>query len=173
LLSHTEAHKKKLVQRDISDNEVNDRRNSKEPKNNRKIHDYVPLYFNPRNPMLYRRKDWQDSIVILEIDSRFIYQKNSLFTNGNAASNSTCFYNDLSNLDKVDLPFVLGNGYWTDYPDGKRKKCAEVLVYPIIQKLYIKKLHCKNTQIMDKVRGIARNCNFEVSCHLTSKLYFS
>lgn len=172
LLSHTDAHKKCLVQRDISDNEVNDRRNSREPKNNRKIHDYVPLYFNPRNPMLYRRKDWQNSIVILEIDNRFIYQKNSLFTNGNAASNSTIFFNDLTELDKVDLNFILGNGYWTDYQDGKRKKCSEVLAYPIIGRQYILKVHCKNTQIMEKVREIARNSNFEVSCSLTSKLYF-
>jgi hypothetical protein len=130
LLSHTEAHARRFVQRDISDHEVNDRRSSREPINNRIIHDYVPFYFNPRNPMLYRRKDWQDTIVILEFDKRLLYQKNALFTNGNAASNATKFYNDLGSLKNINWEIVRGSSYWTDFIDGKRIKCAEVLVYP-------------------------------------------
>ncbi|HKJ33293.1 MAG TPA: DarT ssDNA thymidine ADP-ribosyltransferase family protein, partial [Balneolales bacterium] len=60
LLSHNKAHKKGLLAQDISDSTVNNRRV--------KIHNYVPLYFNPKNPMLYRRRNIQDELVILCIN---------------------------------------------------------------------------------------------------------
>lgn len=171
LLSHSEAYQQNLVRTDISDNEVNDRRQRKEPKNNKKIHDYVPFYFNPKNPMLYRRKDLQNIIVILEVDKRLIYQKSNLFTDGNAASNSTQFYNQLSNLQDVDWT-ALQRAYWNDYPDGKRIRCAEVLVFPKMPRNYILKIHSNNLDAMNKTRALVRNFGLDIPCKLSSKFYF-
>ena len=171
LLSHSEAYRQNFVNTDISDNEVNNRRQRQEPINNRKIHDYVPFYFNPKNPMLYRRKNLQDSIVILEVDRRLIYQMNNLFTDGNAASNSTKFYNQIKNLKKIDWTGIKRE-YWHDHPDGKRIRCAEVLAYPKISKNYILKIHCNNMNTMEKVRVIVRNCGLDIPCNLSSKYYF-
>lgn len=66
-----------------------------------------------------------------------------MFTDGNAASRDTRFFDKASDLDK--LPWdVLNAEYWNDFDDGKRKKCAEVLIYPSIDKKYIKAVHCSN-----------------------------
>ena len=92
--------------------------------------------------MLYRRKEIQDDICLLEISLDILNKKEFIFTDGNAASHSTCFYNKLDDLDI--LPWdVLNNGYWSDYEDGRRKKCAEFLIYPRIDSKYIKRIHCK------------------------------
>ncbi len=76
LKSHNEAKKENLNKVDISDNQVNDRRSRKEPIFNRSIHDYVPLYFNPKNPMLFVRKGLQNDIVILATESKRCRRKN-------------------------------------------------------------------------------------------------
>jgi hypothetical protein len=140
LVSHIKAHKV-LMKKDISIAEVNDRRNREDPIYQRSLHNYVPLYFNPKNPMLYRRKDIQNDIVIIAVDKRVLLQKQTIFTDGNAASISTRFYKNLDNLSELDWKIINGE-YWNDYVDGKRKKCAEVLVRERIENEAIKKIFC-------------------------------
>jgi hypothetical protein len=53
IYSHNLAHNQGLVKEDISNKEVNSLRNRIEPVLNKNIHDYAPLYINPKNPMLY------------------------------------------------------------------------------------------------------------------------
>jgi len=54
LLSHNEAHKRGLVSRDISNEEVNHRRGRKLI-NGILLHDYVNFYFQPKNPVLVQQ----------------------------------------------------------------------------------------------------------------------
>ena len=151
LLSHTRARDNKLTQVDIADSEVNIRRGRQESIHSKIIHDYVPLYFNPQNPMLFKRGNIQNAIVILAIDRILILDPNSLFTDGNAAaSNGTRFFNEISNLNLLDWKCINGV-YWADFPDGKRIKCAEVLVYPSIDLIYLKKIYSNNQETKDFV----------------------
>src|SRR5690606_35259885 len=145
LLSHNEAHSKGLNKTDIALQDVNQRRANKRPIYGISLHDYVPMYFNPKNPMLYRRKQIQDNIVILAIDRRVIYQDKSIFSDGNAASDSTKFFNNLSDLIRLNW-HCIKNEYWNDYDDGKRIKCAETLTHPRIPVKYVKKIHCNSIQ---------------------------
>ncbi len=127
LLSHNNARKNNLTKVDISDNEVNARRTRIEPIFRKSIHDYVPLYFNPRNPMLYVRKYMQNNIVILGIDPIVLGNENTIFTDGNAAANKTTFYKEIDDLKKLNWKCVNAD-YWSEFTDGKRIRCAEVLV---------------------------------------------
>jgi len=143
LKSNTEVKKHNLIKVDISDNDVNDRRVRPEPIYKRKIHDYVPLYFNPRNPMLYKRLDLQDDIVILGINKKIFHKEKVIFTDGNAASNSTSFFNNINYLENINWSCIK-NDYWNKYEDGKRIKCAEVLVPNKIETQFIDKIFCNN-----------------------------
>ena len=125
LKSHREA--KQFHPVDISDSNVNKRRKRPAPISGRSIHEYVPLYFRARNPMLYLRKARQKDLAILYIDRTVADYSGVLFTDGNAASLPTEFYDDFNKLNQLDLK-VLRADYWNDYEDGKRKRCAEVLV---------------------------------------------
>jgi len=72
LKSHNYARRNNLMQNDIANNEVNDRRSRIEPIYNRSLHDYVPLYFNPKNSMLFVRRNIQDNIIILALAKTFL-----------------------------------------------------------------------------------------------------
>lgn len=170
LLSHNEAHTKGFNKTDIALHDVNQRRANKKPIHGISLHDYVPMYFNPKNPMLFRRKEIQDNIVILAIDRRVVYQDKSIFSDGNAASDATKFYSNLSDLGRLDWKCIR-NEYWDNYVDGKRIKCAETLTHPKIPMKYVKKIHCNSIQtknIVDKIVPAEKPFRVE----LTSKFFF-
>ena len=123
LLAHGNGYQVK----DISDNAVNCRRGRVEPLYGKAIHAYVPFYFNPKNAMLYRRKEMQDSIVILVFDSELISLNGAVFTDGNASSVYTRFFNNLNALNQLDWA-CLEDRSWCNHRDGRRTRMAEVLV---------------------------------------------
>ena len=166
LLSHTNARKDGFMKVDIANKDVNDRRSHSEPIHNRPIHDYAPLYFNPHNPMLYVRKDQQESIVIIEFSPTVFLKDGVIFSDGNAAVHTTAtysckttFYSDLNDLSKLNWDCI-HNDYWNDYADGKRIKCAEVLVPDVIERQYIKRIHYLKVNLQLKLA--ARLCGIEI-----------
>lgn len=172
LKSHNQVRRENINNVDISDNQVNDRRSRKEPIYQKSIQDYVPLYFNPKNPMLFVRKEMQDDIVILGIDPMVLYQKNSIFTDGNAASNPTKFYKETDKLENLNWQCIRA-GYWSSFDDGKRQRCSEVLIYPIIESNQIMKIFCNNPITKEFVKQKIDNfANGKIEVEIKSNLYF-
>lgn len=171
LLSHKNAHSKKLISIDISNQQVNSRRSKFENIYNREIHDYVPLYFNPKNPMLYVRQNMQNDLIILAIDRKIMFQPNVIFSDGNAASSNTRFYRDLKDLDKLGW-FCINDEYWTRYQDGKRVKCSEVLVYSQLEIKFIKKINCFNAITRDFIIQHLKNYS-QILTEVSSYLFFN
>jgi hypothetical protein len=140
ILSHDDAHAKRPKLHDISDPSVQRWRARRDPIYHRPIHNYAPLYINPKNPMLYKRKNLNRELCLVEVCPTALLTSQYLLANGNAASKSTSFYHDYKHLDQ--LPWdVLHGEYWNNKPDDKRKMCAEVLVFPRVWPVYIKALH--------------------------------
>ena len=171
LLSHNEAHRLGLVT-DISDPTVQYLRSNRII-DDIKLHDYVPFYFSPRNPMLYVRREIQNQIVFLGVDPCLLFESTTIFSDGNAAALDTKFYRGVSLLD--NLPWdIINAGYWSDIPDGKRIKCAEILVYP---KVYINKIlkifGCLPSQV-EQVRAIIDSLSIDVNIvvEMNRNLYF-
>lgn len=160
LLSHNMAHSRGLTKTDISDEKVNRRRN--------KVHDFVPFYFNSKNPMLYKRKNMQDEIVILCID-RNLLQTNSKFTDGNAASNLTKFYSSAKDLEKLNWS-VINSEYWNDFIDGKRIRCSEILIPNEVKIHNIKKIFCYNYETENYVKKQVGS--YEISVRVNQDFYF-
>lgn len=113
---------------DIAYPDVIQRRSAKiDPIQRRRLHDYVNLYFRARNPMLFVRRELQLDLVVLYVDGRLLREPHVLFTDGNAASGTTRFFDNLADLKELDWD-CLKAVHWNNYDDGKRKRCAEVLV---------------------------------------------
>lgn len=141
LFSHDSPRLEGVRPVDISDHNVQSWRTRCEPFYGLPLHRYVPLYINPRNPMLYRRKDIQRKICFLEISLCAADDQLYIFSDGNAASPRSLFYNSAEFLPS--LPWdVLRAKYWNDHQDGKRKACAEVLIPEFIAPHYILSVHC-------------------------------
>lgn len=162
ILSNKTAHGD-LSPIDISNSDVQKRRGRIEPFYNRAVHEYAPLYINAKNPMLYVRKDIQHELCIIEISLSVLKESNFVFTDGNAASQDTKFYKEPSELSA--LPWdVMKASYWTDFPDGKRKRCAEVLIYPKIGPEHILRVHCCSGETFRTISSYP--CNSAISPHL-------
>ena len=154
ILSHSNAYKLKSP-KDISDPSVQRWRNQNEPIFNKKIHEYTPTYINIKNPMLYKRNEIQDQICLIEISISILGKKQFIFSDGNAASKATTFYKDRKEVE--NLPWdVLHADYWSEYPDGKRKRCAEILIYPSIPINYISKIHVNTQEALKSLSGIKK-----------------
>lgn len=144
ILSYYEVHKRRFSYFNISNHEVQQCRDKKPPNSSHSIHEYVPLYIKPRNPMLYKIRSRQDHICLIEIDLKVLDNNEFLLTDGNAAASATQFFNKLSDLKF--LPWdVLESDSWYDKEDGKRKRCAEVLILNKIDPQYIKALHFRKS----------------------------
>lgn len=165
LLSHTTN----LVNKRIDNAEVNARRNFIEPIYNKNVHDYVPFYINPKNAMLFVRKNIQDNLIILLFDNNLISQKYTLFTDGNSAVHRTKFFNKLNDLDKLNWE-CLHSEYWSDFEDGKRLKMAEVLVPQYVGIENLKAIICHNEDILYQIQSMG--INIPVFVDKNKKFYF-
>jgi len=162
ILNHYDAHKLRVNRVDISDPDAQKWREGIEPHYNRKIHEYAPLYIKPRNPMLYVRRHLQVDLCIIEISLSVLFENEYLITDGNASSRATKFFKSVENVD--ELPWnVLNGGFWPDHDDGKRKMCAEILVYPKVTPNHIGTVHCYSMRtkccLSDCERDVKISCN--------------
>jgi hypothetical protein len=150
---------------DISNHDVQKWRDRVEPFHGRMVHEYAPLYINVRNPMLFAKKNLNNELCLLEVSLSVLNDSYFIFTDGNAASRDTKFFENLKDLNMVPWD-VLSANYWNDFPDGKRKRCAEILVYPKVSAFYITKIHCFSTEVVD----FARDKN--IRAKLSKDLFF-
>lgn len=105
------------------------------------VHDYVPFYFGPLSPMMLNLKtgrvpgytDGQEPLIYLGTMAQTIAQSGArfVFSDGHGIAAYTSWFDDLTQLDKVDWNMVYQR-YWTDNAsdmDRQRKKQAEFLVH--------------------------------------------
>ncbi|HRI85565.1 MAG TPA: DarT ssDNA thymidine ADP-ribosyltransferase family protein, partial [Ignavibacteria bacterium] len=119
------------------------------------LHNYVPLYFIPHTHTFYNFIDQQEKFFFIELDlKKLLSNKKCLFTNGNAASNETQFFEDFSEAnDQIPWEVIVAR-YWNNFPDGKRKKNSEVLVLNHIETIYFKRIAVINDLYYDKLLKI-------------------
>jgi hypothetical protein len=150
ILSHHDAYEMIDKIKDISDPGAQQWRKNIEPIYNREIHDYAPLYFEPYNPMLYVRREEIEKLCLLKVSLDVLVEGNFLITDGNAASRDTMFSNSTEFLDELPWDCIRAK-YWNDFDDGKRKKCAEILVYPRIEPDYFEDIFCYSEKTKQKL----------------------
>lgn len=152
-LSRNQLIKKGLTFQDISMNEVQDRRSSRyETVHNRSIHEYVPLFLNPKNPMLSKRRNENDNLVILELSLNVMSIQRHVFADGNAASPHVTFSDDSAIFEKCHN--ALSANYWKDVENGGIRRSAEVLVWQQIPAQYIIGAICYSEECQSTVAQI-------------------
>ena len=165
LLSKNEIISKNLYYTDISNKNVQIRRDSK-PIGGYQLHDYVNLFFYPRNSMLYELQSnyliTEICILVLNID---VLNKNDVFvSDGNCASENTNIYKCSDGYTKIIKDGIF-NRYWVrqdrtiDY-EKRRKTSAEVLVLNNIKSKYIDYIIVKNEATKQKILDL--NLNVEI-----------
>lgn len=129
ILSHNQVDARGVAYRPIFDRGIVQRRAQLKTPDNRPLWDYANLYFQPRNPMLFRVKEevGVENVVVVKVKASVLNQRGVWLTDGNAA-------HVLSRLDlkptKANLAVIakqIDKQYWTDTDDAKRAIMAECL----------------------------------------------
>lgn len=157
----------------VAMNVVQQRRDGIKVPNGLRLHQYVNLYFDARNPMLYSRKEQVDTLCVLKINPGALNLANVVIADRNASSiDYVSFKSSPGGLDTLDFETIYCEN-WDD-PDMYRKyykkstKCAEVLVPHCLPPSYIDGAYVGSQK--------AYNCLYERGFSLTiipnPKLFF-
>ncbi len=153
LYSHNLSHQHQMIQDDISNQSVNKKRAYiRDPYFHRSLHDNVPFFINPRNAMLYALRNRQCRLAILAISINALSDNDYLFTDGNAASYGTSFYNDPAYLSKLNWNAIRAT-YWNDIHDGRRIINAEFLIPDKVEVQHISGILLYNSNVEQKLKS--------------------
>ena len=169
ILSKNEVNKRKLETSDFSLPSAQDKRKGITDKfHEKKLHDYVPLCFTQKLPMLYSKKDQQKDLVIMHINTQSLLKENRcLFSDGNMASPVSSLFENY--IDDDSLYNLVQTEYWENKVVGT-KKAAEVLIDSMIVVKYISSISCYSEQTYNRIRPIGED--FNVPVNINRGLFF-
>lgn len=165
ILCHNEA--KKINHQSIALPEVQERRRNKVIPNGGRLHDYVNLYINPRNPMMYRLKERHKELCIVRVDSLILDEPGVVISDRNAAKQYARFDRPDQGIERIDKERISAR-YWThgdDPMDEERHKgemCAEVLVPKRIDPKYIRDALVSCAEGKDKLKQLCPQCKTKI-----------
>jgi hypothetical protein len=123
-----------------------------------KLHDYVNLYLTARNPMLFKRREMHESLLVARVSPDVLDIQGVVITDRNAAGEFVAFLPSPSGLALLDYDRVFAR-YWTDddlhaYWRKKASKCAEVLVPHVLPAEYIMGAHASCSRSVELARSL-------------------
>jgi hypothetical protein len=135
ILSHKRS--KRIDHNSVAMEVIQERREKKIVPGGRPLHEYVNLYINGRNKMLYKvlceGKVQHADLCVLGVNTEILDLPDVVIVDQNAASNYAGFYPAPSGLRKIDRALVFAE-YWTHPNDAIEEWlhgsiiCSEVLV---------------------------------------------
>jgi len=130
------------------------------------IHDYISFYFGYRSPMMFQLKtgwvenydEGQEPLIYLVSTAQSVRDAGIgyVFSDGHGIAAFTNWFDDLSDLDKVDWKAVYLR-IWKDTPqdmDRQRRKQAEFLIHRFCPWDLIQEIAVVNVAVRDRVRTI-------------------
>ena len=151
LLPQNEVNRRGLEHSDISLHSVQERRDQRDLRrggiSSHGLHDFVPLYFAHKTPMSFVRQGHNRDLCILVINVTKASHtaEELLFSDGNAAAQDSEIFSNPAELEE-NLPLqVIKAPFWNDFPDGRRRRSAELLVHPNVPTSAIGRIHAVNT----------------------------
>lgn len=131
LLSHRRADR--VPHQSIAMPEIQRRRSRKQVPGGSALHEYVNLYINARNTMMYARHELHETLCIIRVDPAVLDLPLVAISDQNAASDYARFHPSPSGLRYIDRERVFARSW--KHPDDQREEwrhessmCAEVLV---------------------------------------------
>lgn len=178
ILPKNEIIKKKLITKSFADMDVQNFRKDIDcfisNSQKKKLHDLVPLYLNPKTPTLYARKNIQNQLFFLIINSKKLISDTNIdfaFTDGNATNQITKKYWRLDKLKNLKWEIINGQS-WNDKEDGKRIRNSEFLIFPRIQIDHVETISCFDTTALLRIATILSQQNIKINTNINTNLFF-
>jgi hypothetical protein len=187
LQANSSLQRRRVSFRDISYSNIQDRRARKRVPCGAGgfLHDYVPLYFAPRSPMLYTIHrgnvpscpEGQAPILHLVTTAEDIAAAELAFayTDGHAVIAFSEFFDDLAQLEAAIDWEVMRSRYWNDTQDDsdrKRRRQAEFLVHSSLPWPLITEIGVFNRGVEAQVQQILKNFNLNTPVNSYPNWYY-
>ena len=138
------------------------------PQNNRKnLLNYANLFFQPRNPMMYRAifEKSANQLAVLEVAATVLNEPETIVADGNITDELTQFYPGIQGLKKLRQQEKIIQSEWWKKSDGsKRKIMAECLVPGYIKPEYIRSVIIADEASRSWVHGSMDNSEIRIIC---------
>ncbi len=155
ILAHRRVLESKIPFTPIYDADIVSNRERKQVSGDKTLWDFANMYFQPRNPMLYRvlrEKDRAD-IVVVAMQPGVLSLRGALVTTGNAASSDTEIFDSQEGQKYVFENWkVITSDWWNSVDGSKRKIMAECLVPDRVPPEYIHSVYVATQTVAEKVR---------------------
>jgi O-acetyl-ADP-ribose deacetylase (regulator of RNase III) len=165
ILSHQLIEDHGIKYKDIYDIEIVGNRKQKKTPEGHSLWDFANVYFQARNPMLYRivNEFNHKEIAVLGINSSILQRQNSYITDGNAANIETKFYPSQEGIKIISEIWPTINSEWWNKTNGsKRKIMAECLVPNVIPPESIHSIYVSSHQSSEIVKSKIKSGNIPV-----------
>jgi hypothetical protein len=132
---------------------VSNRRERLAPDGN-SLWEFANLYFQPRNPMLYRVISEKDkkSIAIVSVSPRVLSVPGAFVTSGNAASPLSDILSVREGLEIITQMWdIINSDWWREEDGSKRKIMAECLVPGVVPPEFIHSIYVTSRNIADDI----------------------
>jgi hypothetical protein len=116
----------------VAMDEIQERRKKVVVPGGKPLHQYVNLYFDARNPMMYKRKDLHHELSVIRLSKNVLNLPKVVIADRNASSDYVLFTPAPDGLRTISKSLVYAKYWHHDDPIEKFRhasiKCAEVLV---------------------------------------------
>lgn len=177
IFSHNAAKKRAFNPTSICDPAIQQRRERVVvPGVNKRLHDYANLYFNARNPMMFKLSGMHQDLCVLSIKPEVMDVDGVILTDGNAASDYRVFCEAGWGLAGLDEDRIYARD-WThpdqfEYWRRKRAICAEVLVPDKVETKFIQKIYVSCDSTRDKLLALVQHVASGISLEINPDLFF-
>ena len=131
ILSYKKANKLPNSHGSVALQPVQEKRDKISVPNGRLLHEYANVYFNPRNAMMYLRKDLVDTLCVVVVSAKILRIPDVVISDMNAAALYARFKTP-DELGTLDFGAIYAKNWNHQDPElkaaHKRLMCAEVLV---------------------------------------------
>ena len=160
-----------LPHRTVAMQQVQNLRAPKVVPGGRPLHEYANLYFNARNPMMFKRQDLHRELSVLRVSPGVLDLQGAIVTDMNAARGIARFRPVDAGLAFVDREMVFAEdwrhpGDRLAYERHQGIMCAEVLVPDRVEPKFILGAYVSCRESQGTIQGMAANLHVEVNPHL-------
>ena len=143
----------------------------------RPLHNYVNLYFNARNPMMYYLKDGHRGMIVLSISPDVLDIPGTIISDSNASREFTRFQPAPEGLSMIDEEAIYAE-YWTHPQDSieeykhKGAMCSEVLVPDKVDAKYIMQTYVSCEQSHESIVAVLKSASTAIKVTTNGHLFF-
>ncbi len=162
----------KLQHHSVAMQPVQDKRDQKHVPGGLKLHQYANLYFDARNPMMFKRHGEADSLCVLKVSTTVLGIEGTVLSDQNAASDYARFLHPRQwqalNFDDIYSMDWRHPGDPIAYWRHKARKCAETLVPHQVETSFLAGAYVVDAGARDRLT----NAGFALPITIAPVLFF-